>query len=494
MDKTINLVFHHRGQLCRVPKLQYVGGVVDTVVWEIDLITIPDIEAIVKGFGYESNYSACWWVVPGFDIQHGVRPLASDNDVIQLINFCSNAEDVHLYIEHPLDQPTIVDNGAESSSSDSVQVVQDPKGKGKLVDDGSDDVPFDSDSEGSDVNISAFQNSKFPIGDEGQGSGIPATENDQVCSNSEDDTWVSEKLGDPVCSDSEEELARSNKFPSFNPAPFGQVFIEIGMEFPSIGVFKKALKDYSMSIGRTFTYVKNDKERVRARCPVESCDWEIYCSLNRKTNICQVKTYHEGHSCARTFKNKQANQDWLADQLVPEIRAHPNMSAEEAFDFLKKQRNVHVDDWMIYRARRTARKVVVGSEREQYAKLRKYCKELKDKNEGSTVQLILKGNTFDRLYICLDACKKGFKAGCRPLIGLDGCFLKGYYGGQLLTAVAMDANNHNFIIAYAIVDSETRDTWSWFLENLLHDIGSVRENGWNFITDQQKVSYSTAQF
>ena len=30
--------------------------------------------------------------------------------------------------------------------------------------------------------------------------------------------------------------------------------------------------------------------------------------------------------------------------------------------------------------------------------------------------------TFQRLYVCLAAIKTGFKEGCRPLIGLDGCF------------------------------------------------------------------------
>ncbi|XP_072084719.1 uncharacterized protein [Arachis hypogaea] len=66
--------------------------------------------------------------------------------------------------------------------------------------------------------------------------------------------------------------------------------------------------------------------------------------------------------------------------------------------------------------------------------------ELHRTNPGSTARLDMIPQLeflplFDRLYISLDACKKGFIKGCRPLIGLDGCFLKGYYGGQLLSAV-----------------------------------------------------------
>jgi len=47
---------------------------------------------------------------------------------------------------------------------------------------------------------------------------------------------------------------------------------------------------------------------------------------------------------------------------------------------------------------------------------------------------------FMRIYTCLKACKDSFVS-CRPIIGFDGYFLKGQYGGELLTVVGRDAND-----------------------------------------------------
>lgn len=85
-----------------------------------------------------------------------------------------------------------------------------------------------------------------------------------------------------------------------------------------------------------------------------------------------------------------------------------------------------------------------------------YGHELIRSNPGSTVKT--NSNSiyevrpqFERIYIWLDACKIGFKAGCRPLIGFDGCFLKEDLGGQLLSAVDRDVNIQIFVIAHVLL-------------------------------------------
>ncbi|XP_012837640.1 PREDICTED: uncharacterized protein LOC105958177 [Erythranthe guttata] len=90
------------------------------------------------------------------------------------------------------------------------------------------------------------------------------------------------------------------------------------------------------------------------------------------------------------------------------------------------------------------------------------------------------------MYFSLPAMRMGFLSGCRPLIGLDGCFLKTVHGGQLLCAVGRDGNDNLFPIALAVVPVENREAWNWFLGELLDEIGGVQERKWTFISDRQK--------
>ncbi|XP_073220694.1 uncharacterized protein [Cicer arietinum] len=93
---------------------------------------------------------------------------------------------------------------------------------------------------------------------------------------------------------------------------------------------------------------------------------------------------------------------------------------------------------------------------------------------------------FERIYVCLEACKAAFANTCRPLIELDACFLKGEYGGQLIAAVGKDGNNQMIPIAYAVVEAETKDLWQWFLDLLLEDLNNVQHKQYAFISYQQK--------
>ena len=74
---------------------------------------------------------------------------------------------------------------------------------------------------------------------------------------------------------------------------------------------------------------------------------------------------------------------------------------------------------------------------------------------------------------------------------LAACHLRGFLKGQLLAATRIDGM---YPIAFVVCEVKNKDSWSWFLELLLADIGPVRERGWTFISDQQKVCNYLCKF
>ena len=113
-----------------------------------------------------------------------------------------------------------------------------------------------------------------------------------------------------------------------------------------------------------------------------------------------------------------------------------------------------------------AKKIVLGkmldATKGEYTRVFDYQEELLRSNPGSTVVVKLEPDcvepTFQRMYICLAACKRGFMAGCRRVLGLDGCFFKGATNGELLCALGRDANNQMYPVAWAVVEKETNNS------------------------------------
>ena len=60
------------------------------------------------------------------------------------------------------------------------------------------------------------------------------------------------------------------------------------------------------------------------------------------------------------------------------------------------------------------------------------------------------------------------------------------YRYQLLIALDLGANSNIFPVAYAVVEKETRETWSWFLTYLIDDLEINDQDDWIFMSDKQK--------
>ncbi|KAF6167771.1 hypothetical protein GIB67_027549 [Kingdonia uniflora] len=74
-----------------------------------------------------------------------------------------------------------------------------------------------------------------------------------------------------------------------------------------------------------------------------------------------------------------------------------------------------------------------------------------------------KDKRFTRCFWCFGPPKKTNKL-LKPVVVIDKTFLKGKYHKTLLATIAIDPNNHIFLLAFSVIDSETIESWTYFQE------------------------------
>ncbi|XP_043725975.1 uncharacterized protein LOC122672580 [Telopea speciosissima] len=360
-------------------------------------------------------------------------------------------------------------------------------------------------------------------------------EENQIISDTSDDEWeagesdeISESQSSSEDDVSEEELEKednSNDGISECQSEEGDnvgdgvgggdqnVTFRVGQEFKNVHHFREVLEDYEVQKGFKTLGQKNEKSRVTAVCAGNGCVWRIHASVMPRDRITfVVKTLVDMHTCKREVSNLNVTSKWIAKKLASNLRAGLAMSNKVMKNMLKEKYNVDTTNMRLYRTRWSARDEIDGSHAKSFNKLESYGDMIKAKNpSNSYVIQYQNGNIygeedaygvmrvipqFKRMYICFDARIQGFLKGCRPFIGLDGCHLKGLYGGVLVSAISVNGNNGIFPVAYGVVESKGKDNWLFFLHHLHESIDRCIQNVYNgsptphdiltFMTDKQK--------
>ncbi|XP_025671900.1 uncharacterized protein [Arachis hypogaea] len=267
---------------------------------------------------------------------------------------------------------------------------------------------------------------------------------------------------------SEDELESNGKSDEFSILKegqrFGELKLQVGMKFNTKQEFKDVVQEFTIQEERWIKFIKQDSVRCRAVCQVDECCWIEYASRDHEDCCWQIKIFYDDHICPRKNSNRATNRAWLASKLVKKVRKYLNFKQCEAVEYFKSKCDLILHRNSIARALADARNVVYQDEKAQYAMLRDYVETLLKNNLESTVKIgvtpLLDGQImFEKMYVCLSGCKNRFKAGYRPLIGLDSAFLETQIGGQILSAMAQDANHHIYVITWAIVNIENKENW-----------------------------------
>ncbi|XP_056858366.1 uncharacterized protein LOC130507717 [Raphanus sativus] len=273
--------------------------------------------------------------------------------------------------------------------------------------------------------------------------------------------------------------------------------LHIRQVFDGIKEFREAVLEYALQGGWNIQFTRWGGVKSEAKCGVEvdegeiPCSWRIYCSYEESVDLWMVKTFQDVHSCFKDGRCKILSDTIIAKMFLNEVRNDPLMKPKVIQEQIQLRYELITSIDQCGKAKNKALELIQDEYDEQYRRIKDYEAEILATNEGATTELrtvIGAGDleVFDRFYVCFRVLKDTWKAHCRPVFGIDGCFLKSTTKGQLLAAVGRDANNQIYPLAWAVVHVENTESWVWFIQKLKMDLNLGNGDGFTLISDRQK--------
>ncbi|XP_019241288.1 PREDICTED: uncharacterized protein LOC109221278, partial [Nicotiana attenuata] len=194
--------------------------------------------------------------------------------------------------------------------------------------------------------------------------------------------------------------------------------------------------------------------------------FEFY--VNRSSNTRYSLRTHECSVDIRKSDQRQATSNVIRDYVIDNLRdIATEVKPKFVISEMKRAHGIDVGYGKAWHAIQKGLSLLRGTTEHNYEQLPSYLYMMEQKNPGSYTNIVRdeKNSILYRMlvvvvqYILQDVCIVfymffmygasifGWKY-CRPLIAVDGTFLKNKYRGVLLVAVTKDANNQIFPIAF----------------------------------------------
>ncbi|KAL3701284.1 hypothetical protein R1sor_019306 [Riccia sorocarpa] len=188
------------------------------------------------------------------------------------------------------------------------------------------------------------------------------------------------------------------------------------------------------------------------------------------------------HSCPGHLHSwrTSATAKWLADVLGNHVINNPSISVMHMQDVFRNEYGRQTTYYSMWRGKEIITEHIQGSESSSFQCIPAFCDALK------AWEVYPGTKQFWRIFVCPSALGRAFPH-LRPHIGLNACHSKNHkYPTQVLLATAMDGNNHVNYLAYAIVDRENEDSWTWFLLFLRRAVVGIEHGSVQFVSDRYK--------
>src|SRR5664279_3681626 len=259
-----------------------------------------------------------------------------------------------------------------------------------------------------------------------------------------------------------------------SPWQYHQNNIAAGDMYPDKQAMRDAIIKWAMSTHRVFKTVVSSKKYLTMECENIHCPDRVHGYLPMYGTSWRIRDLVH-HTCvipSVPVDHRNISSTLIARLLYSEIVESTSMEVkaiQTKVDFGLKYEISYGKAW---RAKHTALENRFGSYFDAYDSVVRLLHTLQDQNPGTYVNIqdffmpeFPTVKVLHRVFFSFGVCIEAFRH-CHPVICVDGTFLIGKYRGQILTAIGQDGNNQVVPLAFAFVESENIDSWTWFFMQL----------------------------
>jgi hypothetical protein len=256
--------------------------------------------------------------------------------------------------------------------------------------------------------------------------------------------------------------------------------VGVGDLFPSKEELQMKMQLLSIANHFQFKVKKSTKTLLVMSCIVEDTKWRVRATKLNDCESFRVRKYSPDHTCsldALHFDHRQASSKLIGHCIKSKFEGtSQSYRPNDIIDDMKKQCGMTLGYNKAWRAREIALGLARGSPDESFTILPSYCHMLEMKNPGMVTFIDIDAlNRFKYFFMALGPSIEGFKSCIRPVVAVDGTFLKCKHQGTLFIATSLDGNNQVYPLAFGIGDSENDQSWHWFFTKLHGLIGEISD-------------------
>ncbi|RYR13036.1 hypothetical protein Ahy_B04g070246 isoform F [Arachis hypogaea] len=261
----------------------------------------------------------------------------------------------------------------------------------------------------------------------------------------------------------------------------GLTEFQVGQQFQDKDEALLSVKTYSIRRGVQYKVVESDHRRYVGKCSEfgNGCTWLIRLSLRKRKGIWEVKRYNGPHTCLATSissDHRSLDHSVISAFIMPMVRADASVSIKVLLNATAAHFGFRPTYRRVWMAKQKAVGLIYGNWDESYSEIPRWVLGVQLTMPGSVAVLrtspVLVGGQVDesqayfhRLFWTFPPCIEAFRQ-CKPLVSIDGTHLYGKYGGTLLIAIAQDGNSNILPVAFALVEGENAESWTFFLSHL----------------------------